>query len=417
MRSFINPGSSITGVFAVIAIAWGIRTFRTARLRIAERRKTRDPVRYSDFGKYFAALSPEAVRLLVATVSIPHYVVDIRPSELRSSNPLPAELAAAAVHIPVELLAACLSSPKAWNSHIQQQAAHNSSQPNNTPTTSANTVDNATSAVQDTAADGNHLQNGTSSSPDNTATPVAGGGSMGNSHGVNNIPPTPYWCQLLLCVSDDQDSGQQAAGIAASLGFQRTAVIAGGLASFNDHSSSQHNSLAATPCIHRDALALLLGRLESDVAVPRCTVLDVRRHDERTLYGSINGTLHVPVDELASALQLPADEFRAHYHFDQPAQEDVVIFMDRTNKKSYWAAQIARDAGWRHVYVYRAGVYGWRFDAGVLPYAEYQLWQAPPEPEEILPEEPDATAALEELQHLDLLGSHDRRRAAHEGGD
>lgn len=79
------------------------------------------------------------------------------------------------------------------------------------------------------------------------------------------------------------------------------------------------------------------------------------------------------MDELASALQLPADEFRAHYHFDQPAQEDVVIFMDRTNKKSYWAAQIARDAGWRHVYVYRAGVYGWRFDAGVLPYAEYQL--------------------------------------------
>lgn len=75
---------------------------------------------------------------------------------------------------------------------------------------------------------------------------------------------------------------------------RRTAVIAGGLASFNDHSSSQHNSLAATPCIHRDALALLLGRLESDVAVPRCTVLDVRRHDERTLYGSINGTLHVP---------------------------------------------------------------------------------------------------------------------------
>ncbi len=47
--------------------------------------------------------------------------------------------------------------------------------------------------------------------------------------------------------------------------------------------------------INRDALAVLLGLAGSAApAVPSSTVLDIRRYDERTLYGSIPGTKHIP---------------------------------------------------------------------------------------------------------------------------
>ena len=32
------------------------------------------------------------------------------------------------------------------------------------------------------------------------------------------------------------------------------------------------------------------------------TLIDVRRHDERTLYGAIRGSVHVPVDQLPKVI-------------------------------------------------------------------------------------------------------------------
>ncbi len=47
--------------------------------------------------------------------------------------------------------------------------------------------------------------------------------------------------------------------------------------------------------INRDALAVLLGLAgTASPAAPPSAVLDIRRYDERTLYGSIPGTKHIP---------------------------------------------------------------------------------------------------------------------------
>ena len=48
--------------------------------------------------------------------------------------------------------------------------------------------------------------------------------------------------------------------------------------------------------INRDALALLLGQAAEGgvVHAPAACLIDVRRSDERALYGSIKGAQHIP---------------------------------------------------------------------------------------------------------------------------
>jgi hypothetical protein len=83
----------------------------------------------------------------------------------------------------------------------------------------------------------------------------------------------------------------------------RTAVLHGGLAALQGATRSgalgARVLVQAPPLLHREALALLLGRdiaavAQQHVDVPRVTVLDVRRYDERALYGAIPGTFHLP---------------------------------------------------------------------------------------------------------------------------
>jgi rhodanese-related sulfurtransferase len=47
----------------------------------------------------------------------------------------------------------------------------------------------------------------------------------------------------------------------------------------------------------RGALLLLLEYGAAQGA-PLVTLIDVRRHDERALYGSIRGSVHLPVEQL-----------------------------------------------------------------------------------------------------------------------
>ena len=71
----------------------------------------------------------------------------------------------------------------------------------------------------------------------------------------------------------------------------RTAIVEGGI-----------EALAATKfdkgsftLISRDALALVLGLVPSVTNVPHdALVVDLRRTDERLLYGTIRGTVHLP---------------------------------------------------------------------------------------------------------------------------
>ena len=74
--------------------------------------------------------------------------------------------------------------------------------------------------------------------------------------------------------------------------------------------------------LSRDALLLLLeyGAARGAQLV---TVIDVRRHDERSLYGSIRGSVHLPVEQLPKALLAPAEDWLRAHHFRKPGADEA----------------------------------------------------------------------------------------------
>lgn len=86
----------------------------------------------------------------------------------------------------------------------------------------------------------------------------------------------------------------RAAAAAASCGFQRTMVLEGGLQALGGGSTQLPQPQADLRFIGRDALAVLLGMSPEVLHVPAVTLVDVRRSDERALYGAIKGAAHIP---------------------------------------------------------------------------------------------------------------------------
>ena len=132
------------------------------------------------------------------------------------------------------------------------------------------------------------------------------------------------------------------------------------------------------PLISRHALYLALQLGGAPFYVPRLLALDVRRADERLIYGGISSSLHVPgvwashvaasrttlpwphhlpllrerngfffaVEELASALALPPPEWQAQYGLPKPSPSDPLVVYSRACSRAAWAAQLAADAGY-----------------------------------------------------------------------
>ncbi|PRW57512.1 Heat shock 67B2 [Chlorella sorokiniana] len=212
--------------------------------------------------------------------------------------------------------------------------------------------------------------------------------------------PPPHF--MLVFVGDREEEEVRAAAAAASCGFQRTMVLEGGLQALGGGSTQLPQPQADLHFIGRDALAVLLGMAPEVLHVPPVTLVDVRRSDERALYGAIKGAAHIPVDQLASALALPPEQFFVQYSFAKPAPDDLVVFSCRTNTRAGWAAQVARDAGLQRCLVLRQGVYGWRLDPAVKPYRGYRLQDVPPEAEPFSVEPLNAEAGRRELASLHI---------------
>jgi len=94
--------------------------------------------------------------------------------------------------------------------------------------------------------------------------------------------------------------------------------------------------VGAGPRDRSDAVALLMDlHANHSTEAPRRkppVLIDLRRHDERSLYGSIPGAVHVPVDQWAEALDkvLPSFVTPAHpawhvsrIHPTRPKTRDV----------------------------------------------------------------------------------------------
>ena len=63
--------------------------------------------------------------------------------------------------------------------------------------------------------------------------------------------------------------------------------------------------------------------------------------------------MHVPTDEIPSALRMSSRQWRDSYHCEKPAQGDALVMQCRTNRRASWAAQIAQDAGFKKCLVYK----------------------------------------------------------------
>eukprot|EP00887_Chlorella_sp_A99_P002128 scaffold21.g2128.t1 len=283
-------------------------------------------------GRFYARLSPAALRMLVETGAYPHLVFDVRPGP---QEPLPSELRGA-LRLPAPRVAAALASREAWEEGGQFQGV-----------------------------------------------------------------PFPQQHHILVFVGDSQEQQLAAAAAAASQGFQRSMVLDGALPLFGLGAQAQPD----LRFIGRDAVALLLGLggAEAGGAAPRppaALLIDVRRSDERVLYGAIRGSAAVPVDQLPAALALPPDQFAVAYSFPKPGPDDLVVFSCRTSTRSAWAAQLAKDAGLQRCLVFRGGVCGWRADPSVKPYRGYRLFDPPPEPEPFQVEPLSPELGLQELAQL-----------------
>jgi len=214
--------------------------------------------------------------------------------------------------------------------------------------------------------------------------------------------PHPDHGTFLVFVSDSDADMYHAAQVASGRGFRLLGVLAGGLEALWASKSAEP---PPPRFINRDALALLLGQ-GSLPAHATATVLDVRRHDERSLFGAIPGTWHVPVEELPAALNMSSEAWLKRYRFPRPSRSEPVVMQCRTNRRAVWAAAMARDAGYDNVLVYKQGAFGWRLSSKVKAYASYEEGDDVPLAKKFDVERVDEAGAMRELEALGLLHAH-----------
>ena len=216
--------------------------------------------------------------------------------------------------------------------------------------------------------------------------------------------PLPGTRHTLVFLSSDGAAAGRCASIASNLGFMRCLVLDGGLEALGGGGSSRVPRFAY---ISRHSVAMLLERSGAGGAVlpgeDGMLVVDVRRHDERALYGSLPGSVHLPVEQLPRALTMTFEEWARACRFVKPGSEDTLVFYSRCERRARWAAQLAQDAGYDTCCVLRDGAVGWRFDGCVKAYDAYSESTPPPQPQPHDLEDPNFSAAEEELQRLGML--------------
>ncbi|CAG9461623.1 unnamed protein product [Pedinophyceae sp. YPF-701] len=348
MPSITNVGGSITSLVALTSIAWGIRFFRKHALR----RSSLESGQLGGRGNLPAlpALTPAAVRKLVHQDPIPHRLIDIRQPNEVAAKPLPSDLGPVAC-IPANELGTALSARGEW--------------------------------------------------------PVSCGGRR------------PSTEALLVLIGPKPEHCLQAVRAARSSGYRRLAAVRGGAQSFLHHDHHNNNSGSGRSrqengrgsfdkpdsgprYLGRDALAVLLSRAGAPGS--GCVILDVRRSDERSMYGGIRGTHHLPAADLPQALDLPPEQFEATWRFPKPAKNTVLALLSRGERRAVWAARVAEDAGWTRPLCCKGGTAGWQMaGSNVLSYPHYERGEEPPEPHVLPPRPVGETEGFRELRMKGLI--------------
>ncbi|CAD7695857.1 unnamed protein product [Ostreobium quekettii] len=208
---------------------------------------------------------------------------------------------------------------------------------------------------------------------------------------------TPRKDDLIVFVCETGDNSMKAVEEMEALGYKCAVYLDGGLEALR-----RKSIVPANPkCISRHAVAVLLKFTDTPPSL-EALFIDVRRSDEHSIFGTIEGSKFLNVNELPKALRLEFSEFESKYGFARPRQDDVVVLNCRTNRRAKWAAAMCEDAGLKRVYVHQHGVHGWHFHAGVKMYDAYDHGDPIPKPKDFQIERPDVDAAWRELEDLGL---------------
>lgn len=221
MPSVTNAGGSLTSAIVLTLLAWGVRWLRNELSRYKKEEAARQREKRSP-GRFHAALSPAALRMLMETGPYPHIVFDVRDAD--ETGPLPSELRGS-LRLPHNLVAQVLGNANEWAQFF---------------------------------------------------------------HGIQ-YPESHF---MLVFVGNTKEQQLEAAAAASSVGFERTMTLSGSLMDFSQKASMQQNF----NYISRDAVAALVSPMSEGSLIPttRAVLVDVRRSDERLLYGAIRNSVHIP---------------------------------------------------------------------------------------------------------------------------
>lgn len=100
-------------------------------------------------------------------------------------------------------------------------------------------------------------------------------------------------------------------------------------------------------------------QLKQILADQKSVVIDVREPWELREYGSIPGSINVPLGQVNTALQLGPEEFKEKYGGKMPQQTDNVVFSCLAGVRSKQAANTATLLGYKDVQHYPGGWQEW----------------------------------------------------------
>lgn len=88
-------------------------------------------------------------------------------------------------------------------------------------------------------------------------------------------------------------------------------------------------------------------------------VMDVREPWELREYGSIPGSINVPLKQVSAALQLKPEEFMEKYGGEMPSVGDLLVFSCLAGVRSQKALEEARSLGYSNAQHYPGGWQDW----------------------------------------------------------
>ena len=221
---------------------------------------------------------------------------------------------------------------------------------------------------------------------------------------------------LVVLLSDDEDRHiQQLTSYFCDVGY-RCVYVEGGIQALKAREQGDGGRPPA-PGLTRDALFALMylfrtsqiararaGPRKGAPLPPRVRVLDVRRHDELSLFGSFEGSDHLPCLSLPHALHLSAEDWKKRFRHPKPDPEDVLVLTCNDGTRSRWCAGLLRDEGYAKVYFCGGGTNAWHLDPTMCEYQSYEYGADKiPTPELFALEEVDFERGQGELARNGLM--------------